>query len=74
LVSKNTLRIPQIPNLERKIAASLVDHRARGLSPGTILFYEQKLAHFQAFLHDHSSLTGESINAPSARRSLGPLD
>jgi integrase/recombinase XerD len=68
--SKSTLRIRQIANLDREIDAFLVDRRARGLSPGTILFYEQKLAHFEAFLNDRGISTIEAINAPLVRRFL----
>ena len=68
--SKSTLRIRQIPNLDREVDAFLIDRRARALSPGTIRFYRQKLVHFQLFLRECSILDVESITAPLVRRFL----
>jgi site-specific recombinase XerD len=47
-----------------------VDRQARGLSPTTIRFYGQKLAHLRAYTEDHGIAQVEQLTAPILRRFL----
>ncbi len=42
-------------DLHRQVEAFLLDRRIRGLAPGTLRFYRQKLALFQTFCNEHGS-------------------
>ena len=67
---KSTLRIRQKTNLDRELGAFLIDRRARGLSPGTLRFYTQKLHPLHRYLQSQGILNVESITAPIVRRFL----
>ena len=42
-------------DLSRQVDAFLLDRRIRGLAPGTLRFYRQKLALFQTFCDEHGA-------------------
>ena len=74
--TENTLRIRHFPivskttDLDREIDAFIIDRRARGLSPGTIRFYTQKLKPFREYLLSLDISAPEAITAPIVRRFL----
>ncbi len=67
---EHTLRIRPVSDVDREIDAFLVDCQARALSPGTVRFYTQKLAHLRAYLSAQHLPTVQSLTAPLLRRML----
>ena len=68
--TENALRILQKANLAREIDAFLIDRQARGLSPRTVKYYEDKLGLLREYLTTRGIVAVESINAPILRRLL----
>lgn len=57
-------------DLHQQVDAFLLDRRIRGLSPGTLRFYRQKLALFQTFCKDHDIGMVSHISPTLIRRFL----
>ena len=68
--ANSTLRIRQISGVAQEIEAFLVDRQARGLAPGSLRFYTQKLAHLREYCRTHAIQEVEDLTAHLLRRLL----
>ncbi|HHX44616.1 MAG TPA: tyrosine-type recombinase/integrase [Chloroflexi bacterium] len=68
--SANNQPSPQVEPLSREVAEFVLDRRARNLTPKTLLWYDQSLTIFAAFLEEQGVVTTEAVTPGALRRFL----